>query len=417
MSVLNKVIASIDGESRRIFLKEGVSDFYPIEDLYHEYRTLRRLNIDDIRNYNAILRAEGNISKGGGAYTPRYVILLEDAKIVPFDEILQVNQLGDMITDDADNDPFLYDTSTITVPKVIYIKPSESETIQLNSVAIEYASYDNGATIDVINGVEGTEYPIGTAFTPSNNVADAVAIANFLGFTKLHIIGDLILTNEDDVSTFDIVGQSTRNTHITLAGNVDNTKIINATVNGVAGNKVTFDECSIESISNMNGIFTDCGFTEATVYLIGGKQTSFINCFSDVSGSSTPHIDVGGSGQSVAVRDWSGGLEIHNRTGNDPFSMDFDSGHAKINSSCTGAPITIRGGYKLTVGVGATIPDNIGSFMMDDSDIISGIDAPTALEIAYEVWTTNLPLTATINVEHLGELVTYLGEQVVYTEA
>jgi len=43
--------------------------------------------------------------------------------------VLRINQLGDMITDDPDVDPSLYDTSTLTVPKVIFIKPSEAETI------------------------------------------------------------------------------------------------------------------------------------------------------------------------------------------------------------------------------------------------------------------------------------------------
>jgi len=128
MSVLTPVVDSWDGINRLIYLKEGVSDYFPIEDIYHEYRYNRRTD-EDLRKYEPLLRAEGNIPKGAGAFTPRYVVLLDGTKIVPYDEVLRINQLGDMITDDPDVDPSLYDTSTLTVPKVIFIKPSEAETI------------------------------------------------------------------------------------------------------------------------------------------------------------------------------------------------------------------------------------------------------------------------------------------------
>ena len=129
MSVLTPVVDTWDGTNRLIYLKQGVSDFFPIEDIYHEYRYNRRTD-EDLRKYEPLLRAEGNVPKGAGAFTPRYVVLLDGTKIVPYDEVLRINQLGDMITDDPDVDPSLYDTS-LTVPKVIYIKPSEAETIVL----------------------------------------------------------------------------------------------------------------------------------------------------------------------------------------------------------------------------------------------------------------------------------------------
>lgn len=128
MSVLTPVVDTWDGTNRRIYLKQGVSDYYPIEDIYHEYRNERRIT-EDFRKYDPLLRAEGNIPKGAGAFTPRYVVLLDGTKIVPYDESLQVNQLGDMITDDPDVDPTLYDISGLTVAKPIFIKPSEAETI------------------------------------------------------------------------------------------------------------------------------------------------------------------------------------------------------------------------------------------------------------------------------------------------
>ena len=82
MSVAVPIIDYIDGNTRRIILKQGVSDYYPIEDIYHEYRRLRSLDVGGLRKFEPMLIAEGNKSKGGGAYTPRYVVLLDGVKIV-----------------------------------------------------------------------------------------------------------------------------------------------------------------------------------------------------------------------------------------------------------------------------------------------------------------------------------------------
>ena len=62
-----------------------------------------------------------------------------------------------------------------------------------------------------------------------------------------------------------------------------------------------------------------------------------------------------GTGQSLLMRNFSGGTRILNRTGSDPVSLDFLSGHCIIDSTCTGDAITVRGTCKLTVEAGATI--------------------------------------------------------------
>lgn len=131
MSVAVPVIDSINGVTRKIFLKQGVSEFFPIEDIYHEYRRRRSLDIDSIRKFEPFLRAEGNIAKGGGKFTPRYVVLLLGTKIVPYDESSRLDQLGEIITDDPDVDATIYDVSGLTTGKAIFLQPSEAEIIEL----------------------------------------------------------------------------------------------------------------------------------------------------------------------------------------------------------------------------------------------------------------------------------------------
>ena len=385
MSVLEQKIDYIDGLTRRIYLKEGVSDFYPIEDIYHEYRNLRRTD-ESLRKWEPFLLAEGNVSKGGGAFTPRYVMLLEGTKIIPFNESLQVNQLGDMITDNADVDPILYDVQYITVGKTIFIKPSESETIQLNSESIVFSSFLGGVWVDIINGHpergSSTE-PNGNRERPVKTVALAVEIAHVRGFDTIHFLGNVVLDTGDNVEGFTLIGQSVIKTLMVIQpGALTHSCIIrNARVQGTLDGKSIIIDCTIDGLHYFNGEIHDSGFTAATLTLSGGAQASLLDCYSLVAGYETPTVDMGGTGQAMLIREWNGGLKIINKTGIDACSLDFDSGQLKVDETCTAGNIFARGGYKLTdESTGTCYVDTSGKLALEGD--INSLD-----DIAQFVWT------------------------------
>jgi hypothetical protein len=132
MSLSEPVILSIDGEARLIYLDpaaavNGVLSFHPIDDIYIEYRNRRRVE-PDIRQYSPLLEAAGMVPKGGGKFTPRYILLLNGTKIVIPDQLTGVVVTGEVLTDDQTN-PF--DTSLVTGPVLIQYQPSEAEVIQV----------------------------------------------------------------------------------------------------------------------------------------------------------------------------------------------------------------------------------------------------------------------------------------------
>lgn len=128
MSVAVPVVETWDGLNRRIYLKQGVTAYNWIDDIYKEYRYQRRIN-ESFRKWKALLMASGNNLKGGGKYTPRFITLLEGTKIIPYDENISIRVSGEAITDNADVDPELFDTSGRTQPLKLYIEPSEAEII------------------------------------------------------------------------------------------------------------------------------------------------------------------------------------------------------------------------------------------------------------------------------------------------
>lgn len=124
------VILSINGATRRVYLDPaaavaGVLTFHPVVNVYAEYKALRASN-EAIRPYNAFMRAEGNVPKGGGKYTPRYLLLLEGTKLVIPAGVGRVVLTGELLTDDQ-SDPL--DVSLVSGPCVVDYKPSEAEII------------------------------------------------------------------------------------------------------------------------------------------------------------------------------------------------------------------------------------------------------------------------------------------------
>ncbi len=355
MSVAVPVVASFNGAERRIYLKEGVDDFYPIEDIYHEYRNARRLN-EDLRKFEPLIKAEGNVAKGAGKYTPRYLVFLTKGtpaittKIIPFDESKQINQKGDIITDIPDTDPFIYDISQLTTAKPIYIEPPGAEVIRLDSAAIEYASFGGGVSIDILSNNTGTKFPTGSQEYPVNNVTDARIIAFERGFKTFFIRGDITFSELDDISGFLIIGENASRTLITIEDEAitNNCEICEAFVTGILDYGIIIRRCVIQDLTYVDGVIWNTVINPGTITLGNNAVGHFLDCYSGLPGTGTPIIDMGGSGQALAMRNYNGGIKLINKTGADPVSIDMNSGQIKLASDVTDGDIVLRGVGTLT---------------------------------------------------------------------
>ena len=378
MSVLSPIVLTWDGANRRIYLKSGVSDYFPIEDLYHEYRNARRTD-ESFRKFDALIKAEGNVSKGAGAFTPRYVVLLDGTKIVPFDESLQVNQLGDIITDDPDSDPTLYDISGLTTAKPIFIKPSEAETIQLNSEAIVFSSFQGSVWYDVNSPYSdkgSAILPNGNTERPINNMVIGLEIAVERGLDRFTIVSDTAALNEDFSAGYRIEGTSPFNV-LTANPIADLTKcaIVNLTASGEFDGINVLQHCILGNITDVSGLIEHCSLA-GDIHLNG--SISIEDCISIIEGSGYATV-YAASGFSVQVRGYKGSIGVANITIGS-HSIGGDEGRCVIEATCTGGTIHVRGSWFEIVdnsGVGCTVLDERG--LTDESiatavhdDIIEG---------------------------------------------
>jgi hypothetical protein len=235
-------------------------------------------------------------------------------------------------------------------------KASASSATNQNSLDTEYASFDGGVTIDTVNGTAGTAFPAGTPRQPCLTMADAHAISQTRGFQLFHVVNDLTLSAIDysDGHTFQGTSSQDNVTLTIQAGaNVNNCVFKNMTISGTLDNGNRLVGCLLNSITSFDGFMENCGFN-ATITLGGSSQTTMIDCYSNVAGSSTPFISIG-TGSALAMRGYEGGIELTNKISTDACSIDMDSGHFKVASSCTAGTITVRGNAKLTNNTGGSI--------------------------------------------------------------
>jgi len=350
MSVLTPVVSSWDGANRRAYLAEGVSDFYPIEDIYHEYRNQRRLD-HGLRKYEPLLKAAGNIPKGGGAFTPRYVVLLEGFKLIPFNETLQLNQLGDMITDDPDTDATLYDVSGLTVAKPIFIKPSNAETVQLNSESIVFSSFQGAVWVDTINGYEdkgSSTEPNGNTERPVKYISLAVDIAYERGFNKIQVIGDLTLTTGDIVEGLELIGTSHVNSDLIVESGAECLKTMfrDFNITGVLDGESEINNCTVGDLEYFDGHIHDSRL-DGTIVL-SGNQNALIDDCSMLNILNPPVVDCGYSNQNLILNNWSGQLTIKNTGVNNNIGVGCDAADIILDPSCNEGIIAVSGTGSVT---------------------------------------------------------------------
>ena len=219
----------------------------------------------------------------------------------------------------------------------------------INVREIQKIVFDNAVHVDVTSPYSGTLYPIGTPLEKVNNFADARVIAGIESFSTLKVYGDATLGSGDDVSNFRIIGENAARTNLTINPASDTLKLAieEASVTGTLDGITIIEKCSVTDLGYFNGFIFLCEIN-GTITLGAGAQAAILNCFSGQAGTGTPTIDMGGAGQSLSLRHYSGGVLLTNKTGPESASIDLSAGQVKIDlTTVTNGTIVVRGNGKV----------------------------------------------------------------------
>lgn len=206
------------------------------------------------------------------------------------------------------------------------------------------AAYNGVVVIDVVYGQSGTSTPIGTESTPVDNFADAIiiAVANGIKRIKLRESATLAITDFSRGYIF----ESDNPVHVTLtiasAANVEQCIFRHLTIQGVLDGNNVFESCDLLDLDYVNGSIFRCALG-GTITLGGGANASIIDSWNAFVDQQSAILDMGGSGQSVAIRKWNGQISIINKTGSDSCIIEMDAGVATLTSTVSSGNIVVRG--------------------------------------------------------------------------
>jgi len=214
----------------------------------------------------------------------------------------------------------------------------------INNAQIEYASFNGGVTVDISNGSSGTLFPIGTPQLPVNNFVDALLIASVRGLTRLYINGNATMTGSNDFNNFEIIGQSPNRSFITIDSitNTSGCEIQNATVTGTLDGENFISDSMVVDLTYVNGSILNCGLI-GDIELAGGQNAIINDCYT-VDQDDPPIINMGDSGQSLAMPNYSGLITIENLSdSNQEVGIGLNAGMVTLSPTVSAGTIVISG--------------------------------------------------------------------------
>ena len=222
------------------------------------------------------------------------------------------------------------------------------------------AFYDFAIWVD--DGAANTSTTVGvdgTLAKPVSTLAAARILADSMDIHQYNILNasSFTLAAAHENWVFHDIGH---NSSIDLGSqDVDNSTFEELIVTGTQGGtgSISLLDCDIVDLHDFDGEALFCWLVDSLV-MDNNSEAFFGNCYSKVTGNGTPTIDFHVASNNVALRNYSGGINIVNMSSNDKLSIE-GNGQIIVDASCSNAPIVTRGNFTITDnGSGTVWTDN-----------------------------------------------------------
>jgi len=259
---------------------------------------------------------------------------------------------------------------------------------------LQLSAFNEKVSVDITNGVSGTQFPIGTRANPVNNITNALTIANSRGIQTLFVIGSITLDTGDNLADFTVEGQNPNQTTVTVNTGADTTNVeyTNCTLIGVLDGNALVRDCTVSDLSFFSGLVLNCMINPGTITLGGGVAANILDCFSGIPGLGSPIINMGGSGQSLGLRGYNGGMRLQNKTGTDSVSIDMNSGQIVLDSDVTNGNIVIRGVSTLTDNSTGSASINTSGLIFADQTQLASFSEKVTCDVVSGSSGTKFPI-------------------------
>ena len=354
------VTVTFDGPNKLIKGTSGISEHDVQIDWYSDWKEWVR--IAGNAKYLKAMRAIGGdeittLQTAGDTY-----FLTNGWKFEPYPEDNNIVVTGNVYVDDIPT----YGDNRWVQPAGSWMIGVEFNVSNLvdsaiaQSSEIEHSSFNGMVHIDQSSSTSGIDYPAGNSEFPVNNISDAITIAISRGFTIFHIDNSFIVGATDDINGYDIRAGNPLTSVTTLVPGCTtvNTIFQRTTLQGTASGKIIVFESFVLDVAGFEGTLNRSGLM-GKITLAGGNTSHIIQCYDGFEGFGEPIIDFGGSGQSLNMRDYQGGIRFENKSGTEDVSVGLNGGRLEIAADVLAGEIVVRGVGEISENLGtATIAEN-----------------------------------------------------------
>jgi len=246
---------------------------------------------------------------------------------------------GNLVAVDENGDG-MYQIAPSAYVNVILANSSSATLQELTS--IQYSSFNGGVTIDVLNGISGTIYPIGTPLFPVNNYEEAMIIAELRGFNKFFVKGELTINT--DCINCQYIGDGHDSAIITVDGGEHvTTSFTNLTLSGTFddGSNIMATHCKLQNLYKVT-IDAHDSILIGELKLNDSESSYFFNCNDGLPGTDLPTININNC-ESLGFFNYSGGLKLINMNIATEITINLSSGRVILDETCNTGNIIVRG--------------------------------------------------------------------------
>ena len=250
-----------------------------------------------------------------------------------------------------------------TVVNQVSIRPNNSAGLTFSD-AINNQSFQNAAVwIDTVDGIAGTQFPLGTTTEPVNNATDAATIANRVNLHNFYLAGTLTASGNYGVNRYTVFGNNpTTAIIIATALNVADSGFERCAIVGSITGRGSYKDCSIGKtlgLAGVEGIFDNCGIAgNITLNSSATEPIIFKDCISAIAGLSKPIFNCNATAAGINFRRYTGGAAITNFSNpNGKMSLDLMGSEVSLDSTtCTDGEIVARGVGRIIDENGTVLP-------------------------------------------------------------
>jgi len=247
--------------------------------------------------------------------------------------------------------------------------------------------------VDEVNGTSTgtTDFEDATVTNRATDFDNAQTVAASVGLNRIYVANGNSITLTATINNFQI-GIPSGNWSLALGGqDIGGSDVYDAFISGIATGTIPhFHNCRVATagVTVPPCVMYSTGWA-GTVTAGSAGDFDFIDCFSEIPGSSAPTLDLGAAvgASNVSFRRWSGGLTLNNVATGDVVSVDVVSG-GTITVNGTGGTVVVRGlcnvvdGSSGSVSITQTSVVNMTKINAEADTAISDASLATAAALA-----------------------------------